>query len=317
MPTGIGVDPTGIISGIASVLGPVGNIISTAMTNKKNQQINQQNLDYQTKMTQQQWERDDNAHQREVADLKAAGLSPLASVGGANTSQALGAPNPIAMQAPQIDTNQLVNSLLENKALNETERHNKVEEGVKGLELAQHAEEIKQKSREISIENKRVESTIKYNADYIAYLNDQLEEVQRSNQSNESLKGLQIKSEEYFKSIQQQTGGKIPYKEYFDETEYEAALTAWANKFQSFIDEFISETSQSTSSSYSKNTSANGELNAQVLGSGFGSGAGYTSGESSSGSNSFNVSQRQAAELERFYKANPMPVYVRYSHNWN
>lgn len=317
MSTGIGADPTGIISGIASVLGPVGNIISTAMTNKKNQQINQQNLDYQTHMTQQQWERDDNAHQREVADLKAAGLSPLASVGGANTSQALGAPNPIAMQAPQIDTNQLVNSLLENKALNETVRHNKVEEGVKGLELSQKTEEIKQKARELEIENKRVQATIKYNSDYISYLNDQLEEVQRSNNAQEALKGLQIKSEEYFKSIQQQTGGKIPYKEYTDEAEYEAALTAWSTEFETFINTFISETSQSVSSSYSKNTSAGGNVGAQVLGSGFDSGANYTSGESSSGSNSFNVSQKQAAELERFYKTHPMPVYIKYSHNWN
>lgn len=71
-------------------------------------------------MTQAQWERDDNAHQREVADLKAAGLSPLAATGGAGVSQALGAPNPIAMQAPQLDTNVLVQALLEDKALNET-----------------------------------------------------------------------------------------------------------------------------------------------------------------------------------------------------
>lgn len=48
-------------------------------------EMEQRNYDYMVATQQEEWQRADTAHQREVADLKASGLSPLASVNGNTT----------------------------------------------------------------------------------------------------------------------------------------------------------------------------------------------------------------------------------------
>lgn len=297
-----------ILGGIGTLGTNIVNWFSKKSTNDTNKEINKQNLDYNAAQTQAQWERDDNAHQREVADLKAAGLSPLASTNGANTSSALGAPNPIAMEAPQVDINSIINAALENKALNETERHNRVQEGQKYTELHQQAEQIKQKAQEISLENKKIEETIRYNSQYLSHLDEQLTEVKRSNSAQEDLKRLQIESEEYFKSIQAQTHGKFNFTPYTDLTEYETALSIWATEFEAFLDEFQA-TSTSENSSKSNAGGAGVSIGGQTLG---GSINGQGSHSESSGS-SQNISQKQQAMMDKWYATHPMPVYIYYS----
>lgn len=297
----------GLIGGIADITGNAINYKSTQKTNETNKEINQSQLDFQRAQTQAQWERDDTAHQREVADLEAAGLSPLAATQGAQSSPALGAPSMLGMQAPQVDFNNLVQSALQEKAINETERHNREQEGQKNIELTQNAEKIQQEAQKIEIENKQVENTFKYQSNYLKYLADQLEETNRHNKQEEYLKKLQVKSEEYYKSIQSQTHGKSNYKVYTDIGSYEAALTKWSSKFEVFITNFISETSASHSESSGSSFNANAA--ASVTGNGGSAAFGHSG--SAAGSNSYNVSQRQQAELERWYAANPMPVYYK------
>lgn len=303
----LGAIGAGLIGGIANVAGNAINYKSTQKTNETNKEINQSQLDFQRAQTQAQWERDDTAHQRQVADLEAAGLSPLAATNGAQSSPALGAPSMLGMQAPQVDFNNLVQSALQEKALNETERHNREQEGQKNIELTQNAEKIQQEAQKIEIENKQVENTFKYQSNYLKYLADQLEETNRHNKQEEYLKKLQAKSEEYYKSIQAQTHGKSNYKVYTDIGSYEAALTKWSSKFEVFITNFISE----TSASHSESTGSSFNANAGASVTGNGGSAAFGHSGSVAGSNSYNVSQRQQAELERWYAANPMPVYYK------
>lgn len=295
-----------LVGALGNLAENVINWFSTKKTNETNKEINQQNLDFQASQTQAQWERDDTSHQREVADLKAAGLSPLANVAGNNNTQALSAPSTIAMQAPQISANSLINAALEDKALNETERHNRVQEGQKYTELNQKSQELQNKLRELSIKDKEIENTFVYQCKYLGYLEDQLNEVNRHNESEESLKRLSIRSEEYFKSIQSQTNGNSNYEVYTDVTKYQAALSAWSTEFEGFINNFIAETSSSSSSSYSNGYSGSTGVNSPIVGA---SGS-VGSNESSSGSHSYNVSQKQQAEIDRWYKSHPMPVYI-------
>lgn len=78
--------------------GLVGSII--------NAKLQQDNLDYQKSVQQEEWNREDTAYQRTVADARAAGISPLAAIGNPNSSSV------VQTTAPQIDTSGIQNGIV-------------------------------------------------------------------------------------------------------------------------------------------------------------------------------------------------------------
>ena len=284
-------------------------------TNKANKEINQANLDYNKAMTLMQWERDDNAHQREVADLEKAGLSPLANTTGGANGSPLGAPNAIPMesfkaQAPQLDMNSLIQSILQSKQLDETKRHNLANEKYKEMDLSNAAEELKQNAEKLNLQNKELDHQIKQDAALIELQNKQIEETIRSHKKDEQLRltenETRIMAEEsqrFLQEVQSQAGGKdVPYEVIDDFEIYSNRMRLYTVEYNNFIKELEATSKSSGSSSSSAggaNVGAAGVVNVGVNGSG-----------SDSSYSSENISKKQEAMLQKFRQTHKVPVYI-------
>ena len=273
-----------------------------------NEKINQQQLDYNAAMTREAWARDDTAHQREVSDLEAAGLSPLANTTGNQVTSPLSAPSPIAMQAPQIDANTIMNGLLRNKEIgvkqkeiDELIRKNKKSEDQRTFEIELEAKRIVQQANELEIENKKVEGQIRYQAQLIENESNALQETIKHNENEEDLRRLEYESQLYNEEIKKQVGGDYAYKDFYNLESYQAQIIIWNAKYKKFISDL-----QATQSAKGSQKSGSANFNVSAEGA-IGGGAGGSVSEGSYSSQ--NISKKQEEMIKAFYSKNPKPVY--------
>lgn len=217
----------------------IGNMISQAVTNHKNRQ-------FQEKQNEITRNREDTAHQREVADLQAAGLSPLAATGGASTSTPLAS----EMEAPQIDLSAMLDAMALNEQkrefdaeMKDRERQRKHEEseGDKNRELQKKLiesnEEISKKNRESAekISENQIKTQIEIfnqgqenlNIETEKYINDK---------NYENAKNLQEASEKDYQDFCR-TFGYVQSEEY---TEVDKYLQA-KEEFNTWMNDLITE----------------------------------------------------------------------------
>lgn len=299
-------------------------------TNKTNLQIAENNnklaldmfnqqMDYTKAVQQAEWNRADNAIQRQTADALNSGISPLAVAGsgGASSGSIVSQPSApnlhsaemvAAQQNPFLtDVNtaadlyrSLTDVVMKDKSLSSTEKENalnrqaSMEELTKSLDAA--AENLSATLNAESSEKTKdrvLQQTIAFN---------QLKEVIRSNKASERIAA----NEQIEKAIYNLTGGfSMPKDYYTDYDKYQAAMEAFIPEFCAINLRFSTGDPSKSSQSSGKTTSvgANGSI-ANIVG----AGANTTLSETSSSSTDYTMQDNAALRAE--YGKLKYPVFV-------
>lgn len=287
------------LSNSSGLIGSAINAISTYKTNKDNR-------DYSAALTQQQWERDDNAHQREVADLQKAGLSPLASTQGAVTSDPVTSMN----QAPQVDVNALVNGAIAQQDLKQ--RQAELEETKRQFD-ERMGEDKRQFDAEIELKNKQLNETIENNKRIDTNSKTQLQtendlvmaqiENYREIQKDNSFYRIDTAQKTLMSVLKDKYGTPNVYPVY-NPAEAGELFRQWTVRRDNYINSLLND-----SESFSETSSGSGGISAG--GSSFGTGGkvGLEGSGSHSTSSSINQSSKVQEMIKAWYSSNPMPIY--------
>lgn len=298
-----------------------GNTLADVYTQKKNREsqeeinaaniaaqkeINQSQLDFAKQMTQAQWERDDNSYQRQVADLAAAGLSPLAATNGASVTpamsynpQAEGVAQAYRAQAPQFD----LNALMESMRLAEQVREHDDKMIRQDQSLSLQADKLQQTARSLDIKDKAVAASVQKIANDFSIASAQVDLARRQLKQTADIAEQRLINERLMQNdrlvndaMAREFGKGFHTKPYFDLDEYAVALESWGSRFQIFVETKIAQNKLE-----SHGYSVQGGIN--VLGTG-----------GNAGTNSQNTTARnenyEDKLLLEFTARDPKPTYV-------
>lgn len=308
-----------VAGAVLSGIGTIGNLalgITDSVLQQKHREkmfdIDERNFDYMAATQNKLWEREDNAIQRRVADLAAAGLSPLRAVEGAAVGSAVGQNNVPNITAPNVSATGLgtAASMLQSggfdlikeafKSKTASEMQDKIDTGKRNLlllELNHHADQqaarIASEEKMFGIEDERVRQQL---ADTYAV---------EMKKANAMIEANDIRNRELATSILTSCVGKNPdtgdwysFVPVPDDMIGEK-MSEWIHGFDRFFD--IEASKNLIKTSTGDNTGGNFNLGAAPLGT-VGMGAQHGSSSSKDGSSYYWEARRN------YQQHHPMPV---------
>lgn len=130
----------GTLGDITSVGSTLAGTVDSFLTNRQNLDLQKQNLAYQKDLQKAIFSREDNAVQRRVADLKAAGLSPTLAAGSS-----AGAGSVVSTSAPQKRNNlEALTALASVKTLLAQQQRAQTEADIARQQLDMSKEQLRQ-----------------------------------------------------------------------------------------------------------------------------------------------------------------------------
>lgn len=303
-----------LIAGLLpSVISAGASLGSTGWNIASQEKANEANKQYAMEMTQKQWARDDTSLQRQVADAKAANLSPLAVTGSVASS------SPLAYQAnaSQMDLSGLLGSLA--SATNVLDRSFE-----RGLKREEDTEQTRQFEKRLKADSEQFQATLEQNKEqfdsnqlfamksFDKQMVYQYKALNSSNWSQDSQNIIELSNHslELYNQVCQSLGVAPETEIVTDLADYKTKYNAFMDRYRFAIEQFngqFASRSTSVSTSYSNNQSVSGGIDA--AGAGFSVGGSEGSGESATSSESYDNTPNLKALIMRTLNGLKFPIY--------
>ena len=296
-----------IIAGGAMLAGTVASLWNGNKNRKAQKDANDTNVEFQREtnelnehLQREQWQREDTALQRHVADAKAAGVSPIGNINGSpsslSTSMVAPTVDPVTsgdMGRALSDSFSNIASIMANKSEREKDR---IQQREIQDEEHSHAMAVLDKQLESASSDKEKD---RINAFKISC--NQLQELALTDNHKTALE----LTRQFEESVKTATGGmSVNYYVVDDYEQYKSDLKAWNNWYYRTISKYVPEhSSETTSGSSSASTSGN------IGAFGLGVGGSHSQGESSTSSVSTGDNNASYYKLRSELLDHPMPVY--------
>lgn len=295
---------SGVIQGVAN---PIVQLYEGHRNRKAQREANETNVELQretnrlnAKLQREQWEREDTALQRHVADAQAAGISPIGNVNGSPSSLSTNMVAPTVDPVTSGDMARAFGDSLSGFAsmIADKSERQKDRDQNRLLQSSQFAHAVKTLKMQITATSDEKER------DRLNALDMSCNQLQQLSLTDNHKTALEL-TRQFQESVKTATGGmSVHYRLVDNYEQYKSDLKAWNNQYYMFITSEVPQYSSETSSgSSSVSTSATGKA--------FSIGAGASNSQSQSSTSSVSNDDKTTPyyKLRSWLLDHPMPVY--------